>query len=190
LTVLSRPAATPSKSRHRKGNTLRGGGATYLPRGICAVIGVAIVAGGHFTLPSALHSLVLFGHLMALVLGFGSVLAIEWFAVQWLAGRRTLASVLAIAGHLIPLTWGGLVALAVTGLLLSPDTSSPWTLLKLVLVLGLTVNGAGASTLRRQLLAAGHRPPQRLLDRAIAMTVASQICWWGAALIGFLNSHS
>jgi hypothetical protein len=57
-------------------------------------------------------------------------------------------------------------------------------------VIAVTVNGVRASTVRRQLLLAGRRPSKRLLDRATSIAVTSQLCWWGAATIGFVNARS
>ncbi|MFI9741738.1 hypothetical protein [Streptomyces sp. NPDC052494] len=127
---------------------------------------------------------------MALVVGLGSVLAVDWFAALWLVGRRRLSDIPDTARTLqVPIRLG-LSGLVVTGLFLRPNLESPLTLAKLGLVLTVTVNGLFAHWLGQRLAPyRGTTPPRRLLAQSGVATTVSQTGWWGATLIGFLNSR-
>jgi hypothetical protein len=73
---------------------------------------------------------------------------------------------------------------------LAPDTSAPLTVVKLVAVLVVALNGLSAATVQRRLLALnGTTPPRRLLVRAVLVATISQAGWWTATLVGFLNAQ-
>jgi hypothetical protein len=160
--------------------------ASAAPTGVTAAVAVAL----HLEVPAAVHEVALFGHLAALVVGFGAVLAVDWIGLQWLRRRARLVDVLATASRLTVPIWLGLAGLIATGALLSPDPTSPRTLTKLLLVALAGVNGAYAYWLHPRLARAGEAPPVALLLRGVASTTVSQLCWWGATVIGFLNARS
>ncbi|MGW1375534.1 hypothetical protein ACWD6P_14835 [Streptomyces sp. NPDC002446] len=156
-----------------------------------AVLAAACWVAGHLHADPPLQLAARFLHLVALVVGLGSVLAVDWFAVMWMLGRRRLAEVLRTACTLQVPIWLGLAGLVVTGLFLRPDPASPLTLVKLGLVLAVTVNGLYAHWLGQRLDRCGNAPvPRRLRIQSGAAAAVSQIGWWGASLIGFLNSQS
>ncbi|MGW2559881.1 hypothetical protein ACWCXB_11655 [Streptomyces sp. NPDC001514] len=145
---------------------------------------------GHVHADPTLQTVARFFHVAALVVGLGSVLAVDWFAVLWLLGRRRLADILSTACTLQVPIWLGLAGLVVTGLFLRPNLESPLTLVKLGLVLALTLNGLYAHWLGQRLhLCEDNRVPRHLLIQSGAAATVSQTCWWGASLIGFLNSQ-
>ncbi len=74
-------------------------------------------------LPASLHSLVLLGHLAALALGLGAVLAIDWHGLLWLLRRIELPELLTVTSRLTTPVWIGLTGLVATGSLLSPDVA-------------------------------------------------------------------
>jgi hypothetical protein len=156
------------------------------PTGVTAAVAVAL----NFEVPAAVHEVALFGHIAALVVGFGAVLAVDWIGLQWLRRRARLVDVLATASRLTVPIWLGLAGLIATGALLSPDPTSPRTLTKLLLVSLAGVNGAYVQRLHPRLSRAGEAPPVALLLRGAASTTVSQLCWWGATVIGFLNARS
>lgn len=156
------------------------------PAGTTAAVALAL----HLDVPAAVHEIALFVHLAALVVGFGAVLAVDWLGVLWLARRTRLADVLTTASRLTVPIWLGLAGLIATGALLSPDPTSPRTLLKLVLVALAGANGAYVHRLHPRLAAAGEAPSPGLLRRGATSTAVSQLCWWGATVIGFLNARS
>lgn len=139
--------------------------------------------------PSAtVHQLALFGHLAALVVGFGAVLTVDWFGLLWTIRRRTLVAVLDTAHGAHSLIWLGLLGLSVSGSLLSPDLSSPLTDLKLVAVLAVAINGIHVGRLQSLLgpYADGRTPPRSLIVSGALAVLVSQAAWWTATAIGFL----
>ncbi|MGW7256562.1 hypothetical protein [Streptomyces sp. NPDC054834] len=77
-----------------------------------------------------------------------------------------------------------------SGTLLHPDLASPLTRTKLALVLTLTLNGLQAGLLNRRMAQHAATPlPPRLMARGATTALISQICWWGAVVIGFRNSQ-
>jgi hypothetical protein len=134
-------------------------------------------------------------HVMSLVVSFGAVLLVDWHGVLWLAGRRALTESTRLAAAASPIIWAGLGGLFVTGTLLRPDIGSPLTLVKLALVLAVCVNGAVMAPVRLKLteLSADASPvdvPEREWRRMMLATTVSQIGWWGAVVIGFVNSST
>ena len=138
-----------------------------------------------------LRRVALFGHLACVVLGFGAVLMVDWFGLLWLTGQRGLTTLVQTAhGAHLPI-WLGLAGLAATGTLLSPDTSSPRTLIKLAAVLVVALNGVYAGQVQRQYARLGdRRPPRALLRRGLVAATISQAGWWTAMVIGFLSASA
>ena len=156
-----------------------------------AFIAGACWTAGHVHADATLQTAARFLHIAALIVGLGSVLAVDWFAVLWLLGRRRLSDILNTACTLQVPIWLGLAGLVVTGLFLRPNLESPLTLLKLGLVLTVTVNGLYAHWLGQRLEPYREtKPPRRLLVQSGLAASVSQTGWWGATLIGFLNSQS
>lgn len=157
---------------------------------VCLAWAATTAAATHLHADSGLHTAALFAHLGCLALGFGAVLSVDFHALMWLLGRTSLRQVTGLATQLHHAAWVGLAGLVLTGALLEPDASAPLTQLKLAMVLVLGLNGVYATSLSTRL--AGHRddhPPTRLLLRAACSTLVSQVCWWGAMAIGFLNTR-
>ncbi|WP_225800832.1 hypothetical protein [Streptomyces sp. NK15101] len=160
--------------------------------GLVATAGIAAACwtAGHVHADASLLTVARFFHVAFLVVGLGSVLAVDWLALLWVTGKRPLATVLDTAVSLQTPIWAGLGGLVVSGLFLRPDLHSPLTLVKLGLVVAVTLNGLWAHRLG-QLLDA-HRAgtaPRGLLVRSGLAAAVSQTGWWGACLIGFLNSQ-
>ncbi|MFI5916435.1 hypothetical protein [Dactylosporangium sp. NPDC051541] len=134
------------------------------------------------------HRVALFTHLGFMTLGFGAVLVADYSFALWALGRATFAEAVAGTSKLHPLIWSGLCGLVASGMLLRPDLTSGATVLKLVLVAALTVNGVQAMALSGRMGAFAGAPPVRLLLWGAATSAISQLCWWGAILIGFLHA--
>ena len=190
--VSDRPALAPIP-RHAAGS------AEPTPVWVLAVLAVLGSSGlvdvcwvsGHVHADPILQTAARFLHVAALVVGLGAVLAVDWFAALWLLGRRALPDVLTTARTLQVPIWLGLAGLLVTGLFLQPHLESPLTRAKVCLVLAITLNGLYAHWLAQRLEQhKGADVPCRLLLQSGAATALSQIGWWGATLIGFVNSHS
>ncbi|MFI6764629.1 hypothetical protein [Streptomyces sp. NPDC050355] len=196
-TAVPLPAGVPGRPAPAE----RGGTAPHPPTPgwalillgvLCSAVLAALCwVAGHLHADPPLRTAARFVHLVALVVGLGSVLAVDWFALLWVLGRRRLADVLHTANTLQFPIWTGLTGLVVTGLFLRPDLASPLTQLKLGLVLAITLNGLYAHWLGQRLERyRDAEAPRRLLVRAGAVATVSQLGWWGASLIGFLNSQS
>jgi len=162
-----------------------------------AVTATALVGGwaGAVALAPAVHpsaacrEAALFAHLVALVVGLGSVLVIDWLGILWALGRRTFAEVTRTAAAVHGLIWAGFTVLVLSGTLLEPDTDSALTRLKLGLVLVIAVNGLHAHALQPRLRYAREDVAPDLLARAATTAVVSQLGWWTAVAIGFLNTQ-
>ncbi|HET6353637.1 hypothetical protein [Streptomyces sp.] len=144
----------------------------------------------HLRADPALHTAALFVHLASLVLGFGAVLVADYYGLLWLTGRCELGEAVGCASRLHTPIWAGLSGLVASGIMLHPDLASPLTRIKLALVLLLSLNGLQAGILRRRIAgAAAASPSPRTLMWGAATALMSQVCWWGALAIGFLNSQ-
>jgi hypothetical protein len=154
-----------------------------------AALGVAIWLSTLVHASPALHDIALFAHLGSLILGFGAILVADYFFALWILGRTTLTDALANTSRLHLLIWSGLIGLVISGALLRPNLTSGLTILKLGLVATLTLNGVQAMALGRRMSAFAEAPPARLLIWGGLTSAVSQICWWGAIVIGFLNAN-
>lgn len=140
----------------------------------------------HIAPDAVLHDAALFAHLACLVVGFGAVLTVDWVALLWLARRCELRDVLRQAGHVQVPIWAGYAGLVVSGVMLEPDLTSPITRAKLAMVLLIGWNGLLAMWLHARLT----EDPCRFHLGVSTLTASlSQIGWWGAMLIGFVNSR-
>lgn len=159
---------------------------------LCAMV---VLAAGlwcslHVQTDETLHSAALFVHLASLVLGFGAVLSADYHGLLWATGRCTLAEAVGATARLHVPIWAGLGGLVVSGMMLHPDIHAPLTLTKLGLVAVLTVNGLQAGLLGRRLGEAVAPVGRRLLLWGGVTALVSQVCWWGAVVIGFLNTNT
>ncbi|MFD5513523.1 hypothetical protein ACFWIB_38095 [Streptomyces sp. NPDC127051] len=142
----------------------------------------------HVHTDPTLHTAALFVHLASLVVGFGAVLSADYHGLLWATGRCGLTEVLSATSRLHVPIWAGLAGLVGSGMMLHPDLGSPLTLTKLALVFALTVNGLQAGLLGRR-LATASTVGRGLLVWGGVTALVSQICWWGAVVIGFLNTN-
>lgn len=140
----------------------------------------------HLTPSAGVHAVALFAHLAALVAGFGAVLAVDWMALLWLAGRRPIEAVLDTAASIAVPIWIGYAGLVGTGMLLEPDMSRPWTLVKLGLVVVIGINGVAAAVVHRAMV---RQPSRAAVVLGAACASVSQGCWWTATVVGFVNAH-
>ncbi|MCX4420297.1 hypothetical protein [Streptomyces mirabilis] len=143
----------------------------------------------HLQADPALHTAALFVHLASLILGFGAVLVADYYALLWLSGRCTLRETLDSTTRLHVPIWSGLVGLIVSGAMLHPDFASALTRTKLALVLILTLNGLQAGLLNKRMHDEAAPLARRTLIWGAATALVSQVCWWGAVVIGFTNSQ-
>jgi hypothetical protein len=165
------------------------------------MLGILCTAGwltsllvGHFVeFGPVLYRIGLAGHILALVLAFGTILVVDWLGLLWLMGKVHMHASPKLEEATRPLIWGGLVLLLASGALIQPDITNPLTAVKLGCVLILMLNGLSIAPAMHKMFAfpretsfreLGGRLRTRLL---IALSI-SQACWWTAVLIGLVNS--
>lgn len=140
------------------------------------------------------HTFALIVHILAMVLAFGAIMLVDWHGFLWLLGRRELSETIRLDGAATPLIWIGIAAMLTTGAFLYPDLGNPLTVVKLVAVLVLILNGIMLLPLMRRLvvmppttsfagLTVGHR------IHMLSCLVISQVSWWAAIIIGFVNAE-
>lgn len=155
-----------------------------------STLGVAVWIAAHVRVDHTVHMAGVFVHLASLALGFGGVLMADYLFLRWLFGRGSFAEALQSANRLHLPIWAGLAGLVASGCVLEPNLASGLTQTKLALVLVLTLNGVQAGVLSGRLVRHTSVPlTSRLLGWGAATGVISQICWWGAILIGFWNAE-
>lgn len=180
------PAAQPRPLRLHDSWWTVGAAALLICLGLVSCLWVS----SHLRADPALHTAALFIHLAALVLGFGAVLVVDWLGVLWLLGRCSLPETLTTAQRLHIPVWAGLAGLVVSGAMLHPDFGSSLTRIKLLLVLVLALNGLQSKVLtHRMSLHASPAPAPLILLWGAVTAGVSQVCWWGAVVIGFLNAR-
>ena len=149
---------------------------------------------GHFVdCGPELHRIGLAVHILALVLSFGTILVVDWLGLLWLMGKVQMHESPKLEAAAKPLIWGGLALLLASGALIQPDLTNPVTVIKLVCVLALMLNGLSIAPAMHRMFAL---PPEtrfgelgrRLRNRLLIALSISQACWWTAVLIGLVNS--
>lgn len=167
-------------------------------RRVPLLLAAAVVAGWatmmlavpYLPATTGIRPFALFAHLAALVLGMGAVLSLDWFGLMWMLGRQDLTGLVRAAQVAHTPIWLGLAGLCLSGAFLTPDTGAPLTMVKLVAVLVVALNGLAAATVQRRLLALdGGTPPRRLLLTAVLVATVSQAGWWTATVVGFINAQ-
>ena len=155
---------------------------------------LAVALGLSVTVEGPPRVLSLSVHILAMVLAFGAILLVDWHGFLWLIGRRELAETIRLDGAAGPLIWSGTAVLLFSGALLSPDLSNPLAVVKLAAVLVLMLNGIMLIPLMRRLVV---MPPTTTfaalpIGQRIHMLLClgiSQLCWWAAIVIGFVNAE-
>jgi hypothetical protein len=181
MTQVGETVAPPFTAAVSKGAMLASAGALMAS----ASPGFLYLAA-HAHLTPLAHDVALFGHLACLVLGFGAVLSVDWVALLWIIRRRTLTDVLKAAGNVHVPIWAGYAGLVVTGLFLEPQIDVLRTQIKLATVLAIGLNGLVAMWLHHLLQ---NRLRRRVLLASVVCASLSQVGWWAATGIGFINAH-
>jgi hypothetical protein len=174
-TVKLRELATPSEARLLAAVSF----------GIVALIAISTLINP----PHWLHVAALFGHLIFLVIGFGSVLAVDWYGLLSLVNWVTIGDVLLVAHRMTPMIWIGLAGLTTTGVLLKPQLSSWLVVVKLCCVVGVGIVGVLALSTTRLLERQMPTPSRPVVERGMVLAGASQMLWWTAFVIGFVTDQ-
>lgn len=138
------------------------------------------------------YHFLLFSHLIFLMVGFGSVIVIDVCGIFWLANKIKLSFISKVANITQPLIWIGWSGLVLSGipLLLIKGSISDITVLKLFAVFMLALNGIYLHIIKDNFKKYQNEEhiPKLLYFRIGLATFVSQICWWTAIVIGFLNN--
>ncbi len=138
--------------------------------------------------------LALFVHLIDFAIGFGAVMLVDTIGALWVIGKTDKKLVLNVSNVAQKLIWVSVVLLVVSGSILLPDEISTRTRMKLVAVVILIINGVLLDRLHRATEAAPQSKffelPRALQVRSIVLISISQLMWWTAIIVGFLNSSS
>ena len=140
--------------------------------------------------PEWLQVVALFIHLISLVVGFGAVLAVDWYGLLSLSRRVTIGDVLLTAERMTPLIWIGLAGLTASGVLLKPNLNSWLVVVKLCCGVGVGIVGVLALSTSRAIERLMPAPPRSLIHRGMALAGASQTFWWTAVIIGFMTNQA
>ena len=139
-----------------------------------------------------IYHVLAFIHLISLVVGFGAVIVVDTFGLLWVMKKISLQTVNQTANitqRLIWLGWLGLVASGMT-LVVMRGSVSNITLIKIFFVAMLGVNGIFLHLIKKNFdkLAGLEKIPAIYKFRIALTSVISQLGWWGAIIIGFLNT--
>jgi hypothetical protein len=165
---------------------------------LCVVAAVAWLSsvwmGSSLHVEGLIHTYALIAHILAMVVSFGAILLVDWHGFLWLIGRRGLAETIRLDGVATPLIWGGLAGMLASGVFLNPHLSSLMTDVKLTAVLVLTLNGIMLIPLMRRLARLSPNASFRDLTTGqrfhmLSCLAISQLCWWTAIIIGFINAE-
>lgn len=183
------PVTTTIKARQRRRQRRRAVAYVAIAAGWAASIWISTL----LVAPPWLHTLALFVHLASLIVGFGSVLVVDWYALLWVTGWRTVRDLRQVDVTLKLPIWVGIVGLLASGALLQPDLDSPLTLVKLGAVLVLSLNGVAITRWTMHLARFPRKTrfgslPRAARVRFITSAAISQVAWWTAVVIGMLNS--
>jgi len=177
--------SAPRRFRHRRRTS-----SAVLAAALIAGWSVMFVAVPYLPAGPGIRPFALFVHLASLVFGFGAVLSLDWFGLMWMLGRQDLIGLVRAAQVAHTPIWLGLAGLTFSGVFLAPDTSAPMTVVKLLAVLVVALNGLCATKVQDRLLALdGRAPSRRLLLTSIGVATISQAGWWLATAVGFLNAQ-
>lgn len=161
--------------------------------GVTAAWALSIWVSQLLSPPDWMHVIALFGHLAALVVGLGAVLAIDWHALLWATGWSSVRELRQADRTLIIPIWVGLFGLLATGALLEPHLDSPLTIVKMVAVLVLSLNGVALTRWTADLARVPPTARYAQLPKAarvgfMTSAIVSQVAWWTAVFIGMLNA--
>jgi hypothetical protein len=150
----------------------------------------AVFVSSRVQIPPMLHSIALFAHLASLIVGFGSVVGVDYFGLLWFLRRIPLETMLLQADRMSPLIWLGLGGLIVSGSVMEPQLGASLTLITMGCVVGIGMVGVLALSTKRTMMRQMPRVSSSVLKRGLLLAATSQALWWSAVLIGFLNMRS
>ncbi|MET0780993.1 MAG: hypothetical protein ABWY26_09115 [Microbacterium sp.] len=145
--------------------------------------------------PPWLHLTALFAHLGSVIVGLGAAVVLEFTGLLWIADRRALDDLRGNERLISVVAWLGIMGLIASGAFLQPNLMDPKTIVKMIAVLVVAMNGVAMTRLTAEL---GRLPaetrfrsiPRRLKLWCVWSAVVSQVGWWTAVILGMLNTAS
>jgi hypothetical protein len=179
------------KAKQRRGQRRRAAAYVVVAAGWAVSIWISTLLAP----PEWLHDIALFVHLASLIVGLGAVLMVEWYGLLWATGWRSVRDLRQVDRTLRLPIWAGLIGLLASGMFLQPQLDSTPTVVKLVAVLVVALNGVALTRWTAYFSRLPPRMPFRMLPRKarirfLASAIVSQAAWWTAVVIGMLNSTS
>lgn len=155
----------------------------------------SLALGASLAPPPLLHMAALFAHLGSVIVGLGAAVVLEFTGLLWIADRRSLHDLRTNERLISMVAWAGIVGLMVSGAFLGPNLSDPMTVVKMLAVLLVGMNGVAMTRLTAEL---GRLPararfasiPRRVKVWCVWSAAVSQVGWWTAVIIGMLNTAS
>lgn len=139
-----------------------------------------------------LNHILLFVHLVSLITGFGAVIVIDTFGLLWIIGKVRMSFVTQVANITQRLIWLGYTGLVLTGipLILMKESISGLSTLKIFVVILVGINGVYLHIIKKSMGEVSDDTTVSNLNKfriTLASTI-SQLGWWTAIVIGFLNN--
>lgn len=153
----------------------------------------SLFLGATLSPPETMHSAMLFLHLASIIVGLGAAFVLEINGLLWTVGRTSLQELRQSEGTISTLAWLGILGLFFSGAFLEPNFDDPKTIVKMLAVLMVAMNGVAMTRLTGELARLPARTrfaalPVRVRLWCVWSAVVSQVGWWTAVLIGMLNS--
>ncbi|WP_091702684.1 hypothetical protein [Microbacterium sp. cf046] len=156
---------------------------------------VSLAVGASLVPPAWLHMPALFAHLGSVIVGLGAAVVLEFTGLLWIADRRSLGDLRMNERLISIVAWIGILGLLASGAFLHPNLSDPKTIVKMLAVLLVAMNGVAMTRLTDELGRLPAQVPFRSIPRSLKVwcvwsAVVSQTGWWTAVILGMLNTAS
>ncbi len=161
--------------------------------GVVLALYLSLWLGASLTPPYWVHATMLFAHLASIIIGLGAAVLLEFNGLLWATDRNTLADLRRTERSVSALAWIGILGLFASGAFLEPNLEDPLTVVKMIAVLVVAMNGVAMTRLTAEL---NRLPPHvrfgtlpaKLRLWCVWSALVSQAGWWTAVIIGMVNT--
>jgi len=156
---------------------------------------VSLWLGMTLSPPPWVHMTALFTHLGSVIIGLGAAVVLEFTGLLWITRRRTLDELRRSESLVSLVAWAGILGLIASGAFLEPNLEDPKTIVKMIAVLVVAMNGVAMTRLTRELTRLPANAPFAAIPHSLKLwcvwsALVSQAAWWTAVIIGMLNTAS
>ena len=127
---------------------------------------MSLAVGTALAPPPWLHLTALFAHLGSVIVGLGAAVVLEFTGLLWIADRRGLDELRRNESLISVVAWLGIMGLIASGAFLQPNLTDPKTIVKMIAVLLVAMNGVAMTRLTAELGRLPARGAVRLDPRA------------------------